>query len=60
MSIPEYRIASSKPLEKEKKRNRRKHAKLKDQHKRPARGTVARRYVELEKIMKKEWRKDYE
>tara|TARA_Y100000817_G_scaffold220933_1_gene174367 strand:+ start:112 stop:291 length:180 start_codon:yes stop_codon:yes gene_type:complete len=58
MGIPDYRIATTKSLEKAKKRNRRKNAKTKDHHKTPPRKTVERRHVKLEKIMRNEWRGD--
>ena len=59
MGIPDYRIATTKSLSKERKRNRRKNAKTKDQHKTPPRKIVERRHVKLEKIMKSEWRNEY-
>ena len=56
MAIPNHRIASSKPLEKERKRLRRKNARVKDKVRQVKKKAVERRHVKMEKILEKEWK----
>tara|TARA_Y100000590_G_C15522178_1_gene939796 strand:+ start:127 stop:324 length:198 start_codon:yes stop_codon:yes gene_type:complete len=58
MAIPNHRVAVSKPLEKERKRLRRKNAKVKDKVRKLKKKTVERRHVKMEKILEKEWKSD--
>ena len=58
MAIPNHRIAVSKPLEKERKRLRRKNARVKDKVRQAKKRTVERRHVKMEKILEKEWKSD--
>ena len=55
MAIPNHRVAVSKPLEKERKRLRRKNARVKDKVRQLKKKTVERRHVKMEKILEKEW-----
>ena len=58
MAIPNHRVAVSKPLEKERKRLRRKNARIKDKVRQLKKKTVERRHVKMEKILEKEWKSD--
>ena len=58
MAIPNHRVAVSKPLEKERKRLRRKNARVKDKVRQLKKKTVERRHVKMEKILEKEWKSD--
>ena len=58
MAIPNHRVAVSKPLEKERKRLRRKNAKVKDKVRQLKKKAVERRHVKMEKILEKEWKSD--
>ena len=58
MAIHNHRVAVSKPLEKERKRLRRKNAKVKDKVRQLKKKAVERRHVKMEKILEKEWKSD--
>ena len=58
MAIPNHRVAVSKPLEKERKRLRRKNARVKDKVRQLKKKAVERRHVKMEKILEKEWKSD--